>query len=153
MASRFVFLPEGAQYPTSAFASLSKNTAGRMFLQYDAATAETAFWSAVAPENFAGPANVIVSYFISGASGNVVFTSNVETVTSGTAAETWLAGGTTSSIVPVTANAIQTVTITLANAPAAGSFFRLRLRRDAAVATDTAAGDCNVLSVEFKDAL
>lgn len=153
MASRFVFLPEGAQYPTSAFASLSKNTAGRMFLQYDAATAETAFWSAVAPENFAGPANVIVTYFTAATSGNVVYTANLENSVGVATSENWAAGGTTLAAVPGTANTASTFTVTLPNVPPAGTYFRLRVRRDAAVATDTAAGDCNVLSVEFKDSV
>lgn len=153
MASRFVFLPEGAQYPTSAFASLGKNTVGRMFLQYDAASAETAFWTAIAPENFAGPANVIVTYFTASTSGAVVYTANLETSVGVATNETWSAGGTVTSSVPGTANTAATFSISLPNVPSAGSYFRLRLRRDAAATGDTATLDCNVLSVEFKDAV
>jgi len=155
MASRFVFLPTGAQFPTSAFPNLVRNSVGRFYLQFDQTLNESCYWTAVAPENFAGPANAIVTYSTFATSGAVTFTGNIEVLGSGNIflENNFQAGGTVTATVPGTINTPGTITIPLPNVPPAGAYFRFRLRREGSAGTDTLSGDCNVLSVDFKDSV
>jgi hypothetical protein len=164
MATRAVFLPTGAEFPTSAFPQatvLSGGATPRPALAYDATTDENAYWTDVAAQGFTGAVTVVISYAIAATTGAVRWQCALEAVTAGDALnlnttdsfDTDNSGGAT---VPGTTYnlAQQSITMTNADSIAAGDMYRLRVRRDAdgTSGTDDAAGDCYVLAVELRDA-
>lgn len=163
MATRHIFTPESAQFPSANFPQLLTvhSTERRLGLAFDAAAAESCMWSGIAPQGLTGTLTAIVTYIMASAtSGKVDFTGEVEAVTDGDAtdldaATSYDSANTiTAPTVPGTAGYIDQFTITLTNADglAAGDLFRFRLTRDATDATnDTATGDCIVLAVELRD--
>jgi hypothetical protein len=159
--TRFVFSPLSAEFPASAFPQLTLVNR-RPVLAFDASTAETAYWTFVAPQGLTGALSAVVTYMMASAtSGKVDFTGAIEAVSdndatdldAGTSFDT--ANAITAPTVPGTAGYIDQFTITLTNADsiAAGDYVRLALTRDATDGTnDTASGDCYVLAVELRDA-
>lgn len=158
MATRFVFTPESAHFPASNFAPLTQVNR-RPALAFDAATDETAYWQAVAPQGLTGTITVIVTYIMASATtGSVYWQGALEAVTDGdavdldatTSFDTQNSGNGT---VPGTAGYIDQISITMTNADsiAAGDYFRLAINRDANNASDTAAGDAYLLAVELRD--
>lgn len=160
MATRFVFTPLSAEFPASNFPQLM-TVNQRPVLAFDASTAETCYWTGVAPQGITGTLTAVVTYMMASAtSGKVDFTGAIEAVTSGDAldldATTSIdtANAITAPTVPGTAGYMQQFSITLTNADsiAAADYARFVLVRDATDATnDTAAGDAYVLSVELRD--
>lgn len=159
MATRAVFTPESAHFPTSNFAPLTRVNA-RPVLAYDATTAETAYWTFIAPQGLTSTYTAIVTYMMASAvSGGVAFDVALEAVTDGDTTD--LDAGTsfdtantgTAASVPGTAGYIDQVSVTLTNADsiAAGDYARISVTRAVANAADTATGDCYVLAVEFRD--
>lgn len=161
MATRAIFLPQAAEFPASNYAQITVVNE-RPVLAFDASTAETARWTAVAPQGLTGTLTAVVTYMMASATtGKVDFEVQIEAVTDGdsvdldatTSFDT--ANGITAPTVPGTAGHIDQFSCTLTNADsmAAADYFRLSLKRDAADATnDTATGDCYVLAVELRDA-
>ena len=158
MASRFVFTPLSAEFPSSNFAPLTLVNR-RPVLAFDATTNETAQWTAIAPQELTGALTAIVTYMMASAtSGDVDIDVSLEAVTDGDATD--LDAGdsfdtvnsTDNTTVPGTAGHIDQISVTLTNADsiAAGDYFRLKVTRDAA--SDTAAGDLYLLAVELRDA-
>lgn len=161
MATRFVFGPLAAEFPTSNFPQLLVTNA-RPVLAFDASTDETCYWSGIAPQGLTGTLTAVVTYMMASAtSGKVDFEVSIEAVTDGDATDLDAttsfdtANTITAPTVPGTAGYIDQFSCTLTNADslAAADYFRLRLMRDADDATnDTASGDCYVLAVELRDA-
>ena len=160
MATRFVFTPYAAEFPAANFPQLLLVNR-RPVLAFDAATDETARWTAIAPQGLTGTITVIISYIMASAtSGEVGFQAALEAVTDGDAVDLDAgdsfdtANSSAFVTVPGTAGYIDQVAITMTNADsiAAGDYFRLSLNRDANHASDTATGDCYVLGVELRDA-
>jgi hypothetical protein len=161
MATRYVLTPYSAEFPATNFPQLLLVNR-RPALAFDAATAETCYWTGVAPVGLTGTITAIVQYIMASAtSGKVDFTGAFEAVTDGDSTD--LDAGTsidtanaiTAPTVPGTAGYIDQFTITMTNADsiAAGDYFRFVLVRDATDGTnDTASGDCYVLTVEIRDA-
>jgi hypothetical protein len=159
--TRIVFTPLAAEFPATNFPQLTLVNR-RPVLAFDASTAETAQWTAVAPQGLTGTLTAVVSYIMASAtSGKVDFTGAIEAVSDGDsldldAGDSFDTANTiTAPTVPGTAGYIDQFTITLTNqdsiAPA--DYFRFQLVRDATDGTnDTAAGDCYVLAVEIRDA-
>jgi len=159
VATRCVFTPLSAEFPTSNFPQLLLVNR-RPVLAFDASTDETAYWTAVVPQGFTGTPSVTVSFIMASAtSGNVVFQAAIEAVTSGdaldldTATSFDTANSSGAVSVPTTAGYMKQFSITLMtnDSMAAADYFRLSLNRDADNANDTAAGDCYVLAVELRD--
>lgn len=160
MASRFVFLPMGAEFPTAAFPQLTLVNA-RPVLAYDAATQETAYWTAIAPQGLTGTLTAVITYMMASAtSGLIEFEVALEAVSDGDATD--LDAGTSFATVnssgavtvPATAGYIDQVSVTLTNndSIAAGDYFRLSVSRDSDDATnDTAAADLYCLAAELRD--
>jgi hypothetical protein len=159
MATRFVFTPEAAHFPSTNYAPMTLINQ-RPALAFDAATDETAYWTGIAPAGLSGTITVVVHYIMASAtSGAVYFQASLEAITpadavdldAGTSFDTANSGNGT---VPGTVGYEQAISITMTNADsiAAGDYFRLALNRDADNASDTAAGDCYVLGVEVRDA-
>lgn len=161
MATRYVFTPYSAEFPATAFPQLMSVNA-RPVLAFDASTAETCYWTAIAPVGLTGAITVVVHYMMASAvAGTIDFTGAIEAITPGDAVD--LDAGTsidtanaiTAPTVPGTAGYESSFSITMTNADgiAAGDYFRLILVRDATDATnDTATGDCYILAVEIRDA-
>lgn len=134
----------------------------RPVLAFDASTAETCYWTLVAPQGMTGTLTLVVSYMMASATtGKVDFAVAVEAFTSGdsvdldatTSFDT--ANTITAPTVPGTAGYMQQFSCTLTNADsaAASDYLRISLMRDATDGTnDTATGDCYVLWCEFRDA-
>jgi hypothetical protein len=161
MASRFVFTPYSAEYPTSNFPQILPVNA-RPVLAFDAATDETCYWTSIAPQGLTGTITVIISYIMASAtSGAARWQAAIEAVSDGdstdldatTSFDTANSAGAT---VPGTVGHIDQVSITMTNADsiAAGDYFRLSLNRDAdgTSGTDDATGDAYVLACELRDA-
>lgn len=160
MASRIVFTPYSAEFPASNFPQLTLVNR-RPVLAFDATTQETCQWTGVAPQGLTGALTAVITYIMASATtGGVVFGVALEAISDGDATD--LDAGDSFDTdnenadltVPGTAGHIDQISITLTNADAmaAGDYFRLRLRRDPADVNDDATGDCYVLSVELRDA-
>ena len=159
MATRFIFTPLAAEFPSSNFPALTMSNR-RPVLAFDASTDETCYWTGVAPQGITGTVTVVVSYAMASATtGSVYFQAALEAITPGDAVDT---DATTSfdtansgnGTVPGTAGYVQQISITMTNADsiAAGDYFRLSLNRDADNGSDSATGDAYVLAVELRDA-
>ena len=160
MATRHVFKPLAAEFPTSAFALLDKINA-RPVLRYDAATDWSAYWTDIAPQGLTGTITVVITYMMASAtSGAVRFQAQLEAVTDNDALDldattSFDTANSAGETVPGTAGYISQLSITMTNADsiAAGDYFRLSVNRDAdgTSGTDDAAGECYVLLVELRD--
>jgi len=160
MATRFVGLPHGAEFPSSNFPQLTQINQ-RPVLAFDAATDETAYWTDVAPQGLTGTITLLIYYVMASAtSGNVIFQAQLEAVTDGDATDLDAttsfdtANSSATTAVPGTAGYIDVVSITMTNADslAAGDYYRISVNRDANNASDTASGDAYVLAIELRDA-
>ena len=159
MATRFVFSPNSAEFPSSNFPQLLLSNR-RPALAFDAGTQETAYWTGIVPQGFTGTVTAVITYAMASATANLIeFEVALEAISDGdsidtdatTSFDTVNTGGAT---VPGTAGYIDQVSVTLTNADsiAAGDYFRLSVSRDADDGTnDTATGDLYLLSVELRD--
>ena len=157
MATRAVFTPLAAEFPSANFPELSQINA-RPVLGFDAATNESCQWTDVAPQGLTGTLTALVYYVMASAtSGDVDVDVSIEAVTDGDAVDLDAVdsfdtiNSTDNTTVPGTAGHIDVISVTLTNKDniAAGDYFRLKLTRDAA--SDTATGDMYVLGVELRD--
>lgn len=160
MATRLILTPLSAEFPASNYPALAVSNR-RPVLAFDAATSETAYWTAVIPQGWTGTVTAVVSYAMASAtSGGVAFDVAVEALTSGDAVDTDATtsfdtvNGGSDAAVPGTAGYMEQLSITLSNldSAAAGDLVRISLARDVADAADTATGDCYVFAVEIRDA-
>src|SRR3954470_7537709 len=90
MATRVIMLPNSAEFPSTNFPQLTvvHATARRQALAFDATTAESAYWTAVAPQGLTGALTAIITYIMaSGVSGGVAFDVAVEAIASGDATD------------------------------------------------------------------
>lgn len=160
MATRFVFSPLDAEFPTSNFPALLYIN-NRPALAFDASTDETCYFSGVVPQGWTGTITAYIHYIMASAtSGLVDFEVAVEAVSDGDATD--LDAGTsfdtantiTAPTVPGTAGYMDVIACTLKNndSSTAGDHITFSLTRDANDATnDTATGDCYVIKVEIRD--
>lgn len=162
MASRFVFLPYGAEFPAASFPQLLLSNR-RPALAFDASADETCYWSAIAPQGLTGAITVVITYAMASATtGTVGFQAQIEAITDGDSTDTDATtsfdtvNNSASTTVPGTAGYIDQISITMSNADsiAAGDYFRLSVNRDGdgTAITDSASGDAYVLCVELRDA-
>lgn len=158
--TRDVLGPLSAEFPTSAVPQLLIVNA-RPVLAFDAAAAETCYWTTAVPQAFTAPFTAVLTYMMASAtSGGVAFDVAVEAVTSGEATD--LDAGTsfdatntgTDATVPAAAGLMRQVSVTLTNgdSAAAGDYLRISVTRATANAADTATGDLYLLGVELRDA-
>lgn len=160
MATRAVLTPFMAEFPTTNYPALLV-VSTRPVLAFDASTAETCYWTIIAPQGLSGTPTLIVSYMMASAtSGKVDFIVAVEAITSGdsTDLDATSSFGTGNAItaptVPATAGFMSQFTCTLTNNDnmAVADYVRISLQRDATDGTnDTATGDCYVLAAELRD--
>ena len=160
MATRVVLSPLAAEFPASNYPALMTVNA-RPVLAFDASTAETCYWTFVAPQGLTGTLTFVGQFVMASAtSGTVDFEVAVEATSSGDALDLdattsfATANAITAPTVPATAGYLGSFTCTLTNDDgiAAGDYVRISLKRDATDATnDTATGDCYLLAGEFRD--
>lgn len=159
MATRAVLTPESAHFPSTNFPALSLINQ-RPVLLFDASTAETAYWTAVAPQGLSGTQTLVISYLMASATtGGIAFDVAVEAVTSGDALDLDAttsfdtANTATDAAVPGTAGYMEQVSVTLTNADsmAAADYVRISITRAVANAADTATGDLGLLVAEWRD--
>jgi hypothetical protein len=161
MATRFIFTPNAAEFPSTNFPQLLLSNR-RPALAFDASTDETCYWTGIAPQGLTGTISVVITYAMASAtSGAVGFQAQLEAISDGDAVDTDAAtsfdsvNNSASTTVPGTAGYIDQISITLTNADslAAADYFRLSLNRDAdgSAITDSATGDAYVLAVELRD--
>lgn len=161
MATRAVFTPLSAEFPSSNFPQLTLSNR-RPVLAFDAGTDETCYWTGVAAQGWTGTVTAVITYAMASATtGTVGFQVAIEAITDGDAVDTDSAtsfdtvNNSASTTVPGTAGHIDQISITLSNADsiAAADYFRLQLNRDAdgSAITDSATGDALVLAVELRD--
>lgn len=127
-------------------------------LDFDATTKETAYFSAVLPRNYAGGGITVDVFWITAATtGNVVWLAAVERMDAATAlsADSFAADQSATTASPGVANETQTSSVALTNAQIdgllAGEPFRLRVARDAANASDTAASDARIIAIQIRE--
>jgi hypothetical protein len=159
MSTRVILLPTAAEFPATNYPELGQDAQLRFYLGFDTTTAESCNWTFVAPQGLTGTITAVVTYRAASAtSGTACFSGELEAISDGDTVDTDSASSfatvnTPSAVtVPGTAGYIDQLSITLTNddSIAAGDYCRFRLTR--AVASDTATGDLQVLSVEIRDA-
>jgi len=157
MATRFIFTPYAAEFPSTNFPQLQLVNR-RPVLSFDAAANETAYWTAVVPQGWTGTITALIYYIMASAtSGDVDIDVAVEAVTDADALDLDATtsfdtvNSTDNTTVPGTAGYMDVVSVTMTNndSSAAGDYIRFSLARDAV--SDTGAGDMHVLVMEIRD--
>lgn len=153
------FFPGGHEPPASNYSTISYRNA-HPELDFDAATAESAYFTGVVPSHYAGGGFTFDLHWVAATatSGDVVWSvaweemdannNDLDADAFGTASTaTGTANGTSGKVTKTT------VTVSHANAgsPAAGDAFRVRVRRDAADGADTMSGDASLLCVHVRE--
>lgn len=162
MATRAVFLPYSAEFPSTNFPQLTLSNR-RPVLAFDASTDETAYWTGVAPQGLTGSITLVLTIAMASAtSGTVGIQAQLEAITDADATDTDATtsfdsvNNSASTTVPGTAGYIKQISITMTNADsiAAADYFRLSINRDAdgSAITDSATGDMYLLAAELRDA-
>jgi hypothetical protein len=157
----FIATPQANQPPSTNYATLNTRN-GHLVLEFDTTTQETAIFSGKMPRNYAGGnLTVYVSWMAATATTGtggwgVTFERDAaagdDMDADSFATEQIVTAATvdgTSGKISVT-NVVCTAGAAGTDSIAAGEDFRIRIRRD--VATDTATGDLQLLSVEIKEA-
>lgn len=153
-----VFTAKDNHPPAANYATLDTRNS-MLVLDFDAATEEYAVFLGVIRENasFASGLTVRLSWMATTAtSGNCIWGVQFEKMTTDLDADSWDPVATGTGAVTTATNAtsgIPTTTsipMTAVDSLAAGDFFRLRVYRDADNASDTMAGDAELLSVELR---
>ena len=154
-----IFGPHDNEPPASNFATLDLRN-GHVVLDFDASTNESAIFSGIMPQHYdGGGVTVFLHYAMSSAeTGDVDWDAEFERIgdqqqdidTDSFAA----ANSVDNTTVPGTSGLVDVVSIAFTNGAdmdsvAAGEAFRLRITRDAA--SDTAAGDAELLAVEIRE--
>ena len=160
--TRHIFTPFSAEFPATNFPQLTLSNR-RPVLAFDAATDETCYWTAMAPQGLTGTMTAVITGAMASATANAVgLQVSLEAITAGDATDTDATtsfdtvNNSASTTVPATAGYIFQVSITLTNQAsiAAGDYFRVGVNRDAdgSAITDNAAGDFYLLALELRDA-
>lgn len=155
-----IFTPQANQPPATNFAALVVRN-GHLLLGFDTTTQQTAIFAGVMPRNYAGGGLTVYLRWMaasatSGTGGwDVTFERDADAGDDMDADSFATAQTVTAATVPATSGVpkVTSVAITAGAAGtdsiAAGDGFRLRVRRD--VASDTAAGDLQLMDVEVKE--
>jgi len=157
----YTFDPACNRPPASAHATLDTRN-DRIVLDFDDSTNESAIFAGILPANYAGGGLTLDLHIAmtSATSGNVLMEAAIERINAagqdldsdGFAA----AQASSATAVPGTTGLIAIVTITFTDGAqmdslAAGEAFRIKVTRDATDASDTAAGDLELLAGELSE--
>lgn len=147
------FEPNDALYPAAGFASAGSRN-GRPTLDFDDTTNESVIFEGVVSEDYSGGAvTVAIQYAMNGVVvGDVVWNVEFERIEPGVTdldVDNFAAAKSVTDTVPATDGVTNIPTITFTNGEAdsimAGDGYRVRLTRDAASGSDTAAADAQVI--------
>jgi hypothetical protein len=156
-----IFGPASNQPPSTNYATFNTRN-GHLVLEFDTTTQEIAIFAGKIPRNYAGGnLTVYLSWMAATAtSGNIGWgvtferdnPANLDLDADSWATEQIVTAATVDATTGKvsTTNVVCTAGATGTASVAAGEDFRIRIRRD--VATDTATGDAQLLSVEIKEA-
>lgn len=152
------FRADNAFLPPSNFATPSKSNSQPVLL-FDAATNESAYFGKEAPDGMSGALSAKITYRMASATtGTVVFNVYVQAVADGDAVNlnsgfSFDTANSGSDAVPGTAGYPASFTITLTNddGAVAGDDLVIQVERNASSGSDTAAGDCQLVSVVLFD--
>lgn len=155
-----IFTPLANEPPASNYATLDTRN-GHPALDFDAGTNESVIFTGVMPQHYAGGGVDVILHvaFSSATSGDsdwdveweLIGVGDQDIDSDGFAA----ANSTDNTAVPGTAGHVQQITVSFTDGAdmdsvLVGDLFRLRVTRDAA--SDTAAGDAELLAVELREA-
>jgi len=155
-----VFTPQHNEPPATAAATLDVRN-NHLVLDFDAAANEDAVFKGIMPQHYGGGGvEVLIHYAMSSAtSGDIDWDAAFERIgeagqdidSDGFAA----ANSVDNTTVPATSGLVDVVSVAFTDGAdmdsvAAGEAFRLKITRDAA--SDTAAGDAELLAVEIREA-
>lgn len=154
-----VFLPQAAEFPASAFASLGWRNRHPV-LSFDTTTQEAILWTGVLPRHYGGGGITVSVHWAAATatSGTIGWDVAFERVGAGQQdidADGFAAAQTiTATTVPATSGNVAITSVAVSNGAnidsiAVGETFRLRIRRD--VASDNAAGDAELVAVELRE--
>lgn len=153
-----VFTPLSTELPVSNYAQIG-NRNNHPTVDFDSTTQETIFFTGILPRHYGnGGVTVTIAWVTNAVSGNIQFLGSFEIMsdaTTDTDADSFAATQSTGTLtVPGTSGVVATQTMAFTNGAqmdsvVAGSTFRFRLQRDPA--TDTAANDAQLYSVEIKE--
>ncbi len=126
-------------------------------LLFDDTTDESGQWQFRIPQNYSSGLTIKIQYSMASATtGAVYFEASVMAVTDGDAAdintESYDTANSGNATVPGTAGYLDEISITLTNADsvAAGDYVKIKINRDANNASDTAAGDAEVVATSLE---
>lgn len=155
-----VFGPLSNEPAVTTFATVDSRN-GHVVLDFDAATDETAIFSAVLPRNYAGGGLTCSLRWAatSATSGNVVWTTEIERIDDGVLdidADSFAATSSVTDAASGTSGVTKYSTTTHTSGAqmdslAAGEMFRLRVTRVGSNGSDTMTGDAELLAVEIKE--
>ena len=155
-----VFTALDAEFPASNYATLDTRN-NHAVLDFDATTGETAYFTGIMPRHYAGTTGVTVYLHYaatSATSGTIGWLVAFERMGDGGTdidADSFAADQTvTAETVDGTSGIMDVANVAITNGAnmdsvVAGDTFRLRITRD--VATDTATGDAELISIEIKE--
>ena len=163
VATRFIFRPDSAEFPSASFPELRTvhSTMRRKVLAFDASDNERCFWTTAAPDDWdttTAPSAVAAFVMASATSGCADFEVSVEAVTDGDALDLDSACGFDAAnalddvAVPGTAGYVKTASLVLTNHDGSAPGDQLTFMFERSATTDGAAGDLYLLWLEVRDA-
>lgn len=150
--------PSDASFPTTNYATLdTRNT--HPVLDFDTTTQEAVYFHGIMPDNYAGEGITVEVWWTaatstSGTIGWDVSLEDMDNAGLDIDTDSFATAQTITPVtVPSTSGHVTSTSVNISNGAnmanlAAGDLFRLRIRRD--VATDTAAGDAELIMVEMR---
>ena len=161
-STRFLLLPFGAEFGTATFPGLTlvNSTVQTPVLAYDGTTAESAYWTIVAPQLMVGDWScTLTCIFPTATSGTAIMDVAVQAITTGDALNiiTTNSFDTTNTSTTITApgtvgNVVQnTVTLTNVDSIAIADYVRVRISRAPTNGSDTIATDLYLVCAELRD--
>lgn len=149
--------PMVAEFPASNYAALDSRN-NHPCLDFDAATAETIYFTGVLPNDYAG-AGITVTLYWAGAtatSGNVMWQASIERIDAGgqdtdsdgfASAQAFAAAAADGTSGKITKSSLNISNGANMDSLAAGDLFRLGITRDASNGSDTMTGDAQLFRV------
>lgn len=158
--SLVAFHPYDQEPPSANYATLDLRN-GHPVLDFDAATDESAVFTAVLPRHYGGGGLTITLLWAASTAttGDVVWNTAIERLEdegTDTDADSFATANAGTATTAATSGAVQYTAIAHASGAemdslAAGELFRLKVTRDADNVSDTMAGDAELLGVEIRE--
>ncbi len=163
MATRFILTPYSAEFPSTNFPQLTiaNTTFRRPVLAYDGTTAETAYWTAVAPQAIVSPYSLALGIiFPTATSGTAIMEVSFECISQADvvpdmdSSNVFGSANVSSSITARSTAGLLSqpvVSLTDVSSITQGDYVRISVARAPANASDTITTDLHLLYAEFRD--